>query len=460
MEGSNQDMRRIIGTTLVLLVVGCASDEPIGGRDPVASAGNQQLSVDRLASIMATGGNVPLAPEFAERLAHLWVEFTLFTERASAGDSLLDSAIVMRAMWPEVNQAVVDAFHKTIVTGRVAVGPSAVDSAYRAGTHRLIKHVLVAVGPDMTLDERARIRGKAEAMHARLVAGGSWAAANEHNEDPAARAMGGNLGVIARGRMVTEFEDVAFALAPGELSGLVETVFGFHVVFRPSLDEVRAEYTAAVERIETTRASDAYLDELVQAWKVRVRTEAPSLMRAAAGAPLRARSSDEVIGSHREGRFTVADFVRWLQVLPLQMQQRVATADDVALDEMARSMIRNEALVREARANGIELESAVFEDVRTRLSAEIAVVKSALALDSFMEPAGITAERYVRKLVGDLESSVVVPVFLAGALRSQGEWMVSEPALESVIDRARMIQMQMAVSRGQETVTPVSDTNR
>jgi hypothetical protein len=142
------------------------------------------------------------------------------------------------------------------------------------------------------------------------------------------------------------------------------------------------------------------------------------------------------------------------------MQQRVATADDVALDEMARSMIRNEALVREARANGIELESAVFEDVRTRLSAEIAVVKSALALDSFMEPAGITAERYVRQLVGDLESSVVVPVFLAGALRSQGEWMVSEPALESVIDRARMIQMQMAVSRGQETVTPVSDTNR
>jgi hypothetical protein len=363
-------------------------------------------------------------------------------------------------MWPEVNQAVVDAFHQTIVTGRVAVGPSAVDSAYRAGTHRLIKHVLVAVGPDLTADQRARIRGKAEAMHARLVAGGSWAEANEHNEDPAARAMGGSLGVIARGRMVTEFEDVAFALAPGELSGLVETVFGFHVVFRPSLDEVRAEYTAAVERIETTRASDAYLDELVQAWKVRVRTEAPSLMRAAAGAPLRARSSDEVIGSHREGGFTVADFVRWLQVLPLQMQQRVATADDVALNEMARSMIRNEALVREARANGVELESAVFEDVRTRLSAEIAVVKSALALDSFMEPAGITAERYVRQLVGDLESSVVVPVFLAGALRSQGEWMVSEPALESVIDRARMIQMQMAVSRGQETVTPASDTNR
>ena len=123
-------------------------------------------------------------------------------------------------------------------------------------------------------------------------------------------------------------------------------------------------------------------------------------------------------------------------------------------------MIRNEALVREARANGIELESAVFEDIRTRLSEEIAVVKSALAVDAVEEPAGITAERYVRQLVGDLESSVVVPTFLAGALRNDEEWMVSERALDLVIDRARIMQMQMAIPSGQETVAPVSDTNR
>ena len=453
-------MRQIVGATLVLLFAGCAGEEPLEGHDAVASAGSQRLSVDRLASIMATGRNVPLAPEFAERLAHLWVEFTLFTERASVGDSLLDSAIVMRAMWPEVNQAVVDAFHRTIVAGRLTVGSSAVDSAYHAGTHRLVKHVLIAVRPNMTPDERAQTRREAEAVHARLVAGGSWATANEQNDDPAARAVDGSLGVITRGQMVTEFEDVAFSLVPGELSGVVESAFGFHVVFRPPLDEVRTEYAAAVERIETVRISDAYLDELVQTWNVRVRSEAPSLVRDAAGAPLRARSSDEVIGSHREGEFTVADFVRWLQVLPLQMQEQVATATDVALNELARSMIRNEALVREARAHGVELESAVFDDIRTRLSAEIAVVKSALALDGFEEPAGITAERYVRQLVDDLESSVVVPVFLAGALRNDEEWMVSEAALELVIDRARMMQMQMAVPRGQETVTPVSDTNR
>ena len=444
----------------VLLLTGCAGETSLTGHDAVASAGGQQLSVDRLASIMATGRNVPLAREFAERLAHLWVEFTLFSERASAGDALLDSTVVVRAMWPEVNQAIVDAFQQTIVLNTLASDPSAVDSAYTVGAHRLIKHVLIAVRPDMTPELRAQARRKADALHTRLIGGGSWAAANDQNDDSAARASDGSLGVISRGQMVTEFEDVAFALAPGELSGVVETAFGFHVVFRPSLDDVRAEYAAAVERIKAARRSDAYLEELVLAWEVRVRPEAASLMREAAGAPLRARSSEELIGSHREGGFTMADFVRWLQVLPLQMQQQVATASDASLDEMARSMIRNEALVREARANGIALESEVLADIRTRLSAEISAVRSALGPNMGGEPAGVTAERYVRQLVGDLESSVVVPVFLAGALRNDEEWMVSEPALDLVVDRASMMQMQMAVPRAQETVTPTRDTTR
>ena len=444
----------------VLLLTGCAGETTPAGEDAVASAGGQQLSIERLANIMATGRNVPIAREFAERLAHLWVEFTLFSDRTSAGDSLLDSTVVMRAMWPEVNQAIVDAFQQTIVPTRLVSGAGAVDSAYAAGDHRLIKHVLIAVPPQMTPETRAQTRRQADALHARLVGGGSWAAANDQNDDPAARASGGSLGVISRGQMVTEFDDVAFALTPGELSGVVETAFGFHVVFRPSLDEVRAEYAAVVARIEATRRSEAYLEELVLAWEVRVRPQAPSLMREAAGAPLRARSSDEVIGSHREGGFTMADFVRWLQVLPLQMQQQVATADDASLGEMARSMIRNEALVREARAHGIALESDVFADIRARLEAEIAAVRSALGPTVGEEPAGVTAERYVRQLVGDLEASIVVPVFLAGALRNDEEWMVSEPALDLVVDRANMMQMQMAIPRGPEAVSPTRDTTR
>jgi peptidyl-prolyl cis-trans isomerase SurA len=54
--------------------------------------------------------------------------------------------------------------------------------------------------------------------------------ATTYSEDPATSIRGGDLGFIKRGDLVTEFEEVAFNLEPGEISGIVETQFGFHVI--------------------------------------------------------------------------------------------------------------------------------------------------------------------------------------------------------------------------------------
>lgn len=54
--------------------------------------------------------------------------------------------------------------------------------------------------------------------------------AKTYSEDPATGARGGDLGFIKRGDLVTEFETVAFDLEPGEISGIVETQFGFHII--------------------------------------------------------------------------------------------------------------------------------------------------------------------------------------------------------------------------------------
>ena len=92
------------------------------------------------------------------------------------------------------------------------------------------RHILVSVQPDATPEARAAARARIGDLLRQLKAGADFAAlARAHSED-GAREHGGDLGHFERGRMVPAFEQAAFALPPGEVSGIVQTEFGFHVI--------------------------------------------------------------------------------------------------------------------------------------------------------------------------------------------------------------------------------------
>jgi peptidyl-prolyl cis-trans isomerase D len=98
--------------------------------------------------------------------------------------------------------------------------------------------------------DEAAVRVEAERILKQVKGGADFAAlAKKHSEDEASAAQGGDLDYFGRGRMVKEFEDVAFSLEPGSVSDLVKSQFGFHVIkvtdrkpatTRP-LEEVRAQ---------------------------------------------------------------------------------------------------------------------------------------------------------------------------------------------------------------------------
>jgi peptidyl-prolyl cis-trans isomerase C len=94
-----------------------------------------------------------------------------------------------------------------------------------------ISHILALVGEGSTPAQRTAAREKIEGLRRQLLEEGAdfAALAREHSEDPTSKDSGGEM-VIARGQTVAPFEKAAFALQPGEISSIVETEYGYHII--------------------------------------------------------------------------------------------------------------------------------------------------------------------------------------------------------------------------------------
>ena len=123
-----------------------------------------------------------------------------------------------------------------------------------------VRHILIASPDDAG-------RAKAAQVLVDLQGGADFAAlAKEYSADPGSAAKGGELGFFAKGAMVPEFEEAAFALKKkGELSGLVKTKFGYHIL------QLEARRPAGVRSFEEVR------DDLIKGARATVQQEARAL---------------------------------------------------------------------------------------------------------------------------------------------------------------------------------------
>ncbi|HUO17965.1 MAG TPA: peptidylprolyl isomerase [Verrucomicrobiae bacterium] len=148
---------------------------------------------------------------------------------------------------------------------------------YRTPEQVKVSHILIKTplpGPDGKVDEKgvAEAQRRAEDLLKQLKNGANFEdLAKKYSEDPGSAKQGGSLGWIGRGQTVPEFEKVAFSLPKGQLSDVVKSSYGFHIIrvddkqdaHMKSLDEVKSEIEPIVKHQKAQQLAQKKADQLL-----------------------------------------------------------------------------------------------------------------------------------------------------------------------------------------------------
>jgi foldase protein PrsA len=139
-----------------------------------------------------------------------------------------------------------------------------------------VSHILiqfnVAEGQTVTDQIKLAAYDKIKAIQDKLTAGGDFVAlAKANSEDTASAQSGGDIGYISRGQTVAEFENAAFALKVGEVSAIIETSYGYHIIkvtdhkdpYIKTLDEVKDTIKSYIENDRKTAEWEKFVYSLI-----------------------------------------------------------------------------------------------------------------------------------------------------------------------------------------------------
>ncbi len=197
-----------------------------------------------------------------------------FAAKVQVGDADVESyyqANAARFQSPEQADIEYVVLDLDAVSRRVTVSEADLRARYEQNLASLAKdeqrrasHILLTVAADATAADKAKVKEQAQALLAEVRQSPARFAelAKARSQDPGSAAKGGDLDFFSRGSMVKPFEDAVFALNKGQISDLVESEFGFHIIqltdvrqpAKPSFESQRAQLEQALKREQALKA--------------------------------------------------------------------------------------------------------------------------------------------------------------------------------------------------------------
>jgi hypothetical protein len=387
--------------------------------DVLARAAGRELRVDDAAALLARSADIPADPQVARAIGELWIDYTLLAI-AAAEDPTLEG-LELEAFTREAReQMLVWKLRESVIQVDTLFTEEQLRQRWATegpGAEIRARHILLRIPGDATPAQRDSVRSLAQTLQQRAAGGEDFARlAQEYSQDPGSAARGGELGgFFGRGRMVAPFEEAAFRLQPGEVSPVVESPFGLHVIrveerrqaeFEPQRDEFRRTLVMQVEE----QAEAAYIDSLTAAANIELRPGALPVVRELASQPevtLRGRAAERVIATYRGGSFTAGEFSRFIRTQNPQVQNAFATATDEQLEGALEQIVRREVLVEEAQRKGLALTPEEEQEVMAEARGAIREVVEMAGFARQVEAAGGSAAAAVDQRVRELLQAAI-----------------------------------------------------
>lgn len=141
------------------------------------------------------------------------------------------------------------------------------------------RHILLRIDRDAPFKDKSAVRKKLLDIREKIVKGADFGEmAKLHSDDKASGARGGDLGVFMRGQMVPEFDKAAFSLPVGQVSSVVETDFGMHILIvdekkaasKLRYEDVENDMKEYVYRANQQKAYEKFLEDMRQGASIKI----------------------------------------------------------------------------------------------------------------------------------------------------------------------------------------------
>jgi hypothetical protein len=423
--------------------------------DVAARAESNELSVTRLSDLLGSSSlQIPVNRETAMIVTDIWVGYQLLGVAVARGDSLTDSKLVDEATAGVTANMKLRRFMESVGKGFKTDSASETTYNQAAGGLFVARHILFTVAGGATQEQKDSVRRRAESVRVRLTPTNFAAMAKQYSADPGSAQRGGDLGAFKREEMVKPFSDAVAALKPGQISPLVETQYGYHIIQRPTYASAKAQYDAAYSQSGSQVAETQYIAKLDEDAKITVKSNAAATAKNVARDLPAHRSDGDVIATYRGGDLTVGRFVRWVESFPEQnrIPQQMLQAPDSLVRQFVKSVARNEVMLKKADSAGIGMSTEEKQQLYAEFRSLVASLWQQLGLEpkSLADTAKSVPERervaagrvesYLDRVMSGQAQPIRVPQPVQTVLTGKYKSKVYPAGVDRAVERAKRLR--------------------